>query len=308
MSTTAKLLRWGGMLPFLLLATRGAPLTATALPFALIPTAAGLRWRSLLPPEKQANIDTLTYTYFGSCTIGLLGVLVAQGLLAYAFAYPIFGDETQRFMTEFTRTSLKDVSPETLQWRWTMSRSWKNAAFLTAMAYIIAGGVEELAKYLPIAYVRHQQQRHSPAAAANKKALPNEIYVQYAAAASLGFSTIENLLYTKASVRAGERGAKLALTIFERVVVGGIGHTLTAWLIGTNAASLGDYRTTVGNLWRILGVPILWHGSSDLILFALSSWNGNVGWIHPEDPWQIVGVLAMVESIQLALFLYTSRA
>lgn len=300
MSTAAKALRWGGMLPFLLLATKGAPLTAIALPFALLPTSAALRWRSQLPPEKQANIDTLTYIYFGSCTIGLAGVLIAQGLLAYAFAFPIFGNETNRFMTEFTRTSLNQVSPETLQWRWTMSRSWKNYAFLTAMTYIIAGGVEELMKYLPIAYLRRR-------AAETRKPIAEEVYVQYAAAASLGFSTIENILYTKASVKAGERGAKLALTIFERVVAGGIGHTLTAWLIATNAAALGDYKTTLGSLWRILGVPILWHGTSDLILLAWSSVNGNIGWIHPEEPWQIVAGIAVVESIQLGLYLYTRR-
>lgn len=303
MSTTARALRWGGMLPFVLLATRGAPLTAIAIPFILLPTALAARWRNLLPSGLQANIDTLTYLYMGGGTIGVIASGLLQGIISYALAFPLFRSETNRLFTEFTRTNREGLSAADRSWRLEMSRSWRYHVFVTCMSYVAAAGTEEVLKYLPVAFLRE----HSPTNKLSKAQLA-QIYMQYAGALSLGFSTVENLFFSKASVKAGERGAKLALTIFERVAAGGLGHTIPACLTAINVAAQDRDRTDVASLWRIIGLPVLCHGTCDVICFGLSAWNGNIGWVHPENAAQTGFLMVLIENIHVGLFLYARQA
>ncbi|KAK0288780.1 hypothetical protein LTR91_017413 [Friedmanniomyces endolithicus] len=300
-ATIAKGLRWIGMPVFLGSTMIGTPLMAVATPFIMLPTLALLYKRHTLPRDRQADLNSLTYIYFGSI-FGIAGVILAQLLLVHAIAKPLFGDQAATFMVELVRSTVGDLTPDQLVLRGKIASSWQYWVLLVAMTYVAAGGVEELLKYAPIAYL-HRRQRQS----ADKKAIPKEVYLQYAVAAGLGFSTIENVAFARVAVKVGESGWKLALTIFERVVGGTIGHCLMAALIAVNVAKMGEYRRTPRNLWRILGGPILWHGSFDLVLFGLSALEGNVGFIHPEDPWRIAGMILVAESIQLSLFLQVRR-
>ena len=302
-ATTAYVLRWVGMPTFLAAATIGAPLTAVALPFAMLPTLGLLYQRQTLPKDRQADITALTYVYFGSATLGMVAVLAGQALLLKAILKPLFGEQADGYVAEFMRSSIKDLTPEQLAYRAKLASSWRNYAFLLAFTFIGAGGLEELLKYAPIVLLRRQRQRSG-----DKRPIPKEVLVQYAVTAALGFSTLENIAYSRMAVKAGERGWKLALTIFERTIAGGPGHCLTAALVAINAARLGDYRTTPSSLWSILSGPIAWHGAFDFMLFAVSSLHGNVGFIHPDNPWTVAGVLLLAESIQFALFMHVGRA
>ncbi|KAK0853131.1 hypothetical protein LTS02_012064 [Friedmanniomyces endolithicus] len=302
-ATVAKGLRWIGMPAFMGLTTLGAPLVAVALPFIMLPTLGVLYKRHTLPQNRQADLNAVTYIYFGSI-FGIAAVLLGQGLLTYAITKPLFGNQAGVYITELLRNTVKDLTPEQIALRAQLASSWQHWVFLVAMTYGMAGGIEELLKYAPIAYLRRRRQ-HRPSA--DERAIPKEVYLQYAVAAALGFSTIENMAFTRVAVKAGEGGWKLALTIFERVVAGAPGHCLTAALLAINVANMGEYPTTPRNLWRILGGPILWHGTFDFMLFAICALEGNVGWIHPENPWKVAGVLALAESIQLALFIHVRR-
>ncbi|KAK1087522.1 hypothetical protein LTR33_001010 [Friedmanniomyces endolithicus] len=298
-ATIAKGLRWIGMPVFLAATAMGKPLVAVATPFIMLPTLALLYKRHTLPQDRQADLNSLTYIYFGSI-FGIAGVVLAQLLIVRAITKPLFGDQAATFMTELGRSVVKDLTPDQVALRAKLASSWQNWVFLVAMTYVAAGGVEELLKYAPIAYLRRRQRQ-----SADKKAIPKEVYLQYAVAAGLGYSTIENMAFARVAVAAGESGWKLALTIFERVVAGSPGHCLTGALLAINVAHMGEYRTTPGNLWRILGGPILWHGTFDFMLFGLSALEGNVGWIHPEDPWRIAGMILVAEGVQLSLFWQT---
>ncbi|KAK3638095.1 hypothetical protein LTR56_013306 [Elasticomyces elasticus] len=305
MSTAANIatgLRWLGMPAFLAVATIGAPLVAVAIPFVMLPTLGLLYTRRRLPESKQADLDALTYIYLGSGTIGIAAVLLGQLALVWAITKPLFGNQADMYFEEFARTTIKDLAPEQIALRARLASSWRHWVFLIAMTYCTAGFVEELFKYGLIEILRRQHRLVS------QKAIPKELYVQYAVAAALGFCTMENIAFTRIAVQAGESGWKLALTIFERIWIGSPGHCLTAALLAINVARLGDYQTTPRNLWRILGGPIFWHGTVDFILIAVSSLEGNVGWIHPERPWVVVSGFALVECIQLALLWQVQRA
>ncbi|KAK3115870.1 hypothetical protein LTR53_004370 [Teratosphaeriaceae sp. CCFEE 6253] len=273
----ARCLRWIVMPLFLASMTVGAPLTAVALPWAMLPTIGLLYRRRTLPPDRQADLTTLTYIYFGSATLGLVAVLAAQTLLMKIVLKPLFGRQAKAYVAEFMRSSIKGLSAEQIAFRATLASSWQNWAFLLVFTFVGAGLCEELLKYAPIASLRHQ----------NNSTAPREVLVQYAVAAALGFSTVENVAYSRMAVQAGERGWKLALTIAERVIAGGPGHCLTAALLAINVAKLGEYRTSPSSLWQILGGSVLYHGIFDFVLFAISALHGNVGFVHPENPWTL---------------------
>ncbi len=185
-ATVAKGLRWIGMPAFMGLTTLGAPLVAVALPFIMLPTLGVLYKRHTLPQNRQADLNAVTYIYFGSI-FGIAAVLLGQGLLTYAITKPLFGNQAGVYITELLRNTVKDLTPEQIALRAQLASSWQHWVFLVAMTYGMAGGIEELLKYAPIAYLRRRRQ-HRPSA--DERAIPKEVYLQYAVAAALGFSTI----------------------------------------------------------------------------------------------------------------------
>lgn len=70
------------------LTTLGAPLVAVALPFIMLPTLGVLYKRHTLPQNRQADLNAVTYIYFGSI-FGIAAVLLGQGLLTYAITKPL---------------------------------------------------------------------------------------------------------------------------------------------------------------------------------------------------------------------------
>jgi len=178
-----------------------------------------------------------------------------------------------------------------------MAGTWQYVLLLVVFCFGMAGTSEELLKYVPIAYMRRKQSTPSSTLAKAR------LYVQYAVAAAVGFATIENIGLVYAAIKGGESATKVAITVAERVVFSAPGPSLCAWLLAIRAAGEVSTKPTWRKLWSIIGASALYHGALDFLFFALSAWNGHVGWIHPRDDTSIavglVGVIGWQGSLAL---------
>lgn len=274
------------------------PTSASLLPVILLPTIGAMYKRQNLLPGHRAKLSTLAYVFWTVGTIGVAGVMALQGLGLYSLATLLFGPEdAQAYLEEFGVSTLNGLSVEDIARRARMAKKWEYFALLAVFTYVLAGGLEELLKYAPIFYMR----RNEPDP--RSRVVRAQIYMQYALAAALGFSTIENLGMTMAAVKAGEGPLKIAVMVVERVALSAPGHMLCAAMLAINAARVttSESNRKFWNLWRIVGTSVLYHGTFDFMLFSISAWNGNVGWIHPTDVTSNITGLTMMSALQGAL-------
>ncbi|KAK5118131.1 hypothetical protein LTR62_004178 [Meristemomyces frigidus] len=308
MSRLAQSIRWVGMPAYLALMSYNSPLTALALPLIAAPTVGLSYWHHhQQPKERKADFDTLTYIYALSATIGPILAMSAQVLLAFGAARLLFGAAGWRpYIRAFMQTDVQAATPEIAIAHRAITRQWQHWLFLAVVPTFLAGGIEEILKYSAIAVLRRQHAKKGGRLDCRKP--PSKyLYLQYAVTTSLAYCTFESLGFIRAMDKSGASRGKTALMVVERIALGGLGHCLTSCLLAANAAALGQYRETIGNWWRIIRDPIIYHGTFNLMLFALSSYNGNVGWVHPDDPWQVAGGLVVIESIQLGLYVQFRR-
>jgi len=90
----------------------------------------------------------------------------------------------------------------------------------------------------------------------------------------------------------------IALTLFERIIFGSLGHTIMALLTGLQSVRR-DARGEKLTIWQVLARAVAYHGTWDFILLSVSAWNGNVGWIHPTDVGSVVLALSSVIALQV---------
>ncbi|KAK3679214.1 hypothetical protein LTR78_000775 [Recurvomyces mirabilis] len=311
MSQLAKAIRWLGMPTFLAAISYTSPgnLIALTTPLIATPTLSLAYWHHRQPKENQVDLDTLTYLYTFTATLGLALSLSAQLLLTPAVSRLLFGKDWRDYLRAFMQTEIKPGTPEIAAANWAWIARWQHWVFLATVPTFLAGGVEEILKYCAIAFLRRKHQKQQPQQQSREKDSsrrpphPSKShYLQYALTASLAYCTMESIGFIRTMDRPDISPAKATLMVCERIFIGGLGHCLTSCLLAANAASLGDYREGVWDWWRILREPILFHGGFNLVLFALSGWNGNVGWVHPDSVWQIVPMLGVVAGIQGVLF------
>ncbi|KAI0004025.1 hypothetical protein F4779DRAFT_600633 [Xylariaceae sp. FL0662B] len=284
---SSKALLWG-VIPCMLIALLiASPLMIAFLPVILLPTL-GLAWHNnAQPSDRRVDAETLIWTYVSTGTLGTVAVIVVQSIVSYAVAWVLFGRDKDAFLAEMQRqeSDITGMDAESLATRQEMAGSWPYWVFMFVFAFGVAGLVEEVLKYsaLPLAR-RHGRVAHE------------YNYVVLAAAGALGFSTFENIGFVYAAARAEQSLSELALTLAERVLVGSPGHVTGAVLIGLNAA-LRDFHAQPLSLTQIIGVPVVFHGVFDFMLFSISALDGNVGWVHPRGK-TLVLVLVLVVAIQ----------
>ncbi|KAH6644926.1 hypothetical protein BKA67DRAFT_586479 [Truncatella angustata] len=246
-------------------------LKAAFLPVLLAPTFCLFWVNQSFPVTKRADLKTLIWTYVLTGTIGTTLVVVFQSLLSYGFAVVIFGSDLDTYFKEFGKSEkiLMEADEETLSRRREMAGRWGYWLYLVFLAFITAGLIEEYMKYCALnlarRYGRVTKQRD---------------FLTVAVAAALGFSTIENIGFVYAAVREKQPTNELFLTVAERVVVGSTGHSLPALLVGINAVQ-ENYHNQPTSLFVVIRDAVLFHGSADFMLFAISAIDGNVGWVHP---------------------------
>ncbi len=115
----------------------------------------------------------------------------------------------------------------------------------------------------------------------------NEVaYIAYAIASALGFSTLENIGFIYQACQV-ESASRLAITVCERVAIGAPLHSGSGILLAVNVIRR-DLRHEPLNLWQVMQLPILLHGTFNFFLFSLSAANGNIGWVHPTSRISVV--------------------
>lgn len=262
-----------------------SPPTAAIATILLSPTAFSA-WRyQRLPKEKSGNAEVVTWTYLG---ISVLGPVVAgafQLSLCSVMLKALFGSEDNTVLAELGRTTIDNVSKEVIDARKLIAWSPRYTLSVAIFSYLGAGLSEEVLKYMAL---RIAIWRARP-----KHELE---YLIYAAAAGLGYGTIESILVAYSSVTNGESSAMLALTTAEKLILASVGHTVMALLTALQSIRR-DARAEKLPIWRVVARAVFYHGTMDFMLLSLSAWNGNPGWIHPTDVGSIV--LAIVATVSL---------
>ncbi|KAM0717831.1 hypothetical protein Q7P37_006163 [Cladosporium fusiforme] len=263
-----------------------SPPTAALTPILLSPTIFAAWQRHKLPPAESGNVEVATWTYLGMSVLGPVAAAMAQlGMCSLMFKL-LFGSRGNLYMQELQRTTLEGVSTDIIDTRKLMAWNPRYTLSIAVLSYFGAGLVEEGLKYLALrlavwrARPKHEQE-----------------YLIYAAAAGLGYGTIENILVTYGSVTNKDSTAMLALTTFERLIFASVGHTIMALLTALKSVRR-DARGEKLPIWRVLAKSVFYHGTMDFMLFSLSAWHGNIGWIHPTDVGSIAFAIVAVVTLQ----------
>lgn len=248
-----------------------SPPTAAIAPVLVTPTVLAARqiWR--LPPSEAGDFNTATWTYLGSGLTGPVLVGLVQTVVSIVALKLFFGPQAGTYLKEFQRSTLEGVSTEVIAQRRLFAKDPRSIVILALISYPLAGVLEEAFKYLALRLAMWRTK-------------PNHEreYLIYATAAGIGFATIENLLFVYAGIKGGEVATQVALTALERTVFAIVGHGATAAMVGLRSIHR-DSRKDKMSFWEVISRPALYHGTFDFMLFCVSAWNGNVGWIHPTD-------------------------
>jgi RsiW-degrading membrane proteinase PrsW (M82 family) len=263
-----------------------SPPTAALIPVLLSPTLLAAWQYRRLPREEAGNPEIATWTYLGTSIVGPLVAGATQLSLISVMFKALFGGQADDYMRELQRVTLENVPAEVLDSRKQMAWTPQYFLAITLFSYVGAAVVEEAIKYLALRlaiYRARPKHEHE--------------YLVYAAMAGLGYGTIENILVTYASIGNKETVGMIALTLFERIVFASIGHTIMALLTGLQSIRR-DARGEKLSIGRVLARAVAYHGTWDFVLFSVSTWNGNVGWIHPTNVASIVFALSSVVALQ----------
>lgn len=294
-SLSARLLCYLGPPSAILLASIAAPRTALLSPIAFLPTAWLFKqWReaNFINPSCRGELEPMIWTYAATGTFGLTAVMLVQMAICSAVSTILFGSGqiSKDFWNEFQRSTVDGLTVDELSHRAELAGSWQNWVFNSALTLFMAGLVEETLKYLPIYYARRR-------GVAEQRQQRNRAYIDYALAGALSFSVIENIGFIYASCEQGhETWPKLMLTLFERMVVGSLGHLLAASLTALRAIRR-DYYGDRMSWWAVVGPSVILHGTFDFMVMSASALEGNVGWIHPTGVWNTAAMSGLISGL-----------
>lgn len=263
-----------------------SPPTAALTPVLLSPTILAAWQYRRLPRKESGSPEIATWTYLGISILGPLFAGALQLSLLHVMFKALFGQSSPDYMRELGRTSLEGVSADIIDARKQMAWTPRYFAGLAIFSFLGAAVVEEAVKYAALrlaVYRARPKHEHE--------------YLIYAAMAGLGYGTIENIIATYASVRDGETSGKLAVTVVERLIFGSLGHTIMALLTGLQSIRR-DARGEKLAIWQVLARAVAYHGAWDFVLFSVSAWNGNIGWIHPTDVGSLVFGVGSIVALQ----------
>lgn len=291
LTVSARLLCYLGPPSAILLTAVASPKTALLSPGAFLPTLWFYqRWQrsNNEDPTRRGELASMVWIYAAMSTLGITSVALLQMGAVRLVSPLLFRSETTRkaFWQEFSRATVTGLTSKELAQRAQLAAGWQNWVFNGVLAFIMAGLFEEMLKFLPVAYARYQgtpeRRQHRDGA-----------YLDYALAGALGFGVVENIgfFYTVCE-QAQETWPKLALTVFERMFLGSLGHLLLATLTALRAIRR-DYYGDRMKWWAVIGPSVLLHGLHDFGAMTFSALGGNVGWVHPVEVRNIVVMLGL---------------
>lgn len=230
----------------------------------------------------------MIWTFAAAGTVGITTVLLVQIGVCKAATAILFGsgEKNKDFWNEFLRTSIDGLTADELKHRAELAATWQNWVFNGALTFVAAGLVEETLKYLPIVYAHHRD-------AVKKRRRRNRAYIDYALAGGLSFSLMENIGFLYASSEgSNDTWPKLLLTLFERMVLGQLGHLSMSLLTALRAIRRDLYGDQI-SWWGVVGPSVMFHGAFDFIAFSACALDGNVGWIHPTGVRKTIALLGV---------------
>jgi hypothetical protein len=279
LSLSARLLCYLGPPSAILLTSLASPQTALLSPLAFLPTALLFRkWRESnnINPLRRGELEPMIWTYATAGTVGLTTVALVQIVVCKAASTILFGSGqmSKDFWNEFQRSTIDGLTGDELTRRAELAASWQNWVFNGVLTFVAAGLVEETLKYLAIIYARRR-------GTAKQRQQRNRAYIDYALAGALSFGVVESIGFLYAACEQGhETWPKLVLTLFERVVLGQLGHLSVASLTALRAIRR-DYYGGQLSWWGVVGPSVFFHGAFNFVAMTASTLEGNVGWIHP---------------------------
>ena len=304
-SLPARLLCYLGPPSTILLTTLASPRTGLLSPLAFLPSALFFKnWRdaSKSEPSRRAKLEPLIWTFAATGTLGLTAVALGQMVVCGAASRLLFPSSELRkaFWAEFARGTIAGLTEEELTDRAALASSWQNWVFNGVLTFLAAGLIEETLKYLPITYARRQ-------GTPEERKQRDRAYIDYALVGALSFGLVESLGFLYAACETGnERGSRLVLTVFERLVAGSLGHLLAAALTALRATRR-DFCGAKLSWWEIVGPSVLLHGTFDFVAMSFSALDGNVGWIHPVGMQSTVTMVGMVAGVIATAGLWVRR-
>jgi PrsW family intramembrane metalloprotease len=296
LSLSARLLCYLGPPSVILLTSIASPRTGLLSPLAFLPTVWFFqKWRESnnKNPSRRGELEPMIWIYAATGTVGLAIVVLIQIVTGFAASRILFfgsGKTRRDFFNEFQRSTIDGLSADELTRRAELAVSWQNWVFNSLLTFGMAGLVEETLKYLPIAYARRRGM-------AEQRQRRNRAYIDYALAGALSFGVVESIAFLYASCEKGhETWPKWVLTLFERMVVGSLGHLLVASSTALRAIRRDYYRDQL-SWWGVVGPSVILHGTFDFVAMAFSALEGNVGWIHPTDLRNTTAMLGLCTSL-----------
>ena len=280
-----------------LLIGAASPNAGLLTPLAFLPSAGLYKAYSVSntkDPSRHAHLETLVWTTLISATAGVAAAAACQAVTGYTAATALFGNGEIRdyFVREVMRASIDRLSTDDIASRAALAWSWRNIVFNAVFSFVGAALTEETLKYMPVVYCRHSLKKTDRETRQRSRAA-----LDYALAWGLGIGLVEAVggLYAERQ----STWPKIALTVFERVVLGSSAHLVTAALSALrsiredqsskNTTSRRSFRTFLS----IIGPSLILHGANNFGLFSFSAWDGNIGWIHPTNFAQNMAMLTM---------------
>lgn len=299
-SLSARLALYLGPPATVLFISTSSPRAGLVTPLAFLPAAGLYKVYSKAiskDPSRRANLEPLIWTVVVSATAGVAAAAAVQIATSYSFATALFGNGETRnfFVKQALLATTDDLSIDDIARRAVLATSWQNTLFNALFSFVGAGITEEMLKYSAVAYSRRCLKNADDNIKRRSRAS-----LDYALAWGLGLGLVEAIggLYTSAT-DPQFTWPKLALTVFERLILGASAHLITAALSGLRSIRRDQTspepcsRRNLSTVLSIIGPSVFLHGANNFGLFEFSAWNGNLGFIHPRNLGQNLAMLGM---------------
>ena len=233
-------------------------------------------------PERRGKLEHMVWIYL-VVSIGGTTILGVAQLLAYlVLVSVIMGDSAPEYWTEFLRGTVEGMSVEERSRRAELAGTWQNWLLIILFSFIMAGGFEEVLKYLPVTYAKHLDQK--------LEKRRDRTYLDFAVAGSLGIATVECIGFLHDTYASGSHEWLAPfVTLAQRLIAGSMGHILVAVLTSFRAIRSDFHGPKRSALWA-MAPSMLLHGSANMAVFVSCTMDGHVGWVHPTEMMSIVGL------------------
>lgn len=228
-------------------------------PLILLPSCAFGFWYAR---KKRAGVplelDMFVRLFAGGFVPGAIVVVIVELVVGLVFFFICFNNQLSGWKSILEALEADPANSAEIMKTFTIDKTFGFYAFIFILSYVVAGLCEETMKYSIVKRIKR-----------NRPVLQDyDVYLFYAFAPALGFSTIENLGYAVISSGA-------AVTAIERIFVSTPLHLLCGHITALQLVRkevFGEKLNYFQMIWR----SVLLHGTFDLALFFVMVSNPDV--------------------------------